>query len=231
VKDLILSHVYQYVLVSWPQKGVSDGLKPFYQRRDQLSMDQGCLLWGTRVVIPNSLRNHLLKELYCTHPGIIKMKLLARSYMWWPGLDLDVEGLVKNCQECALQRNLPPVSPLHSWPWANMPMKRIHVDFAEIEGYQVLIIVDVHSKWIEAIPVTTSTTFQALQIFFANFGLPEKIVSDNGLQFTATDFAEYCMNKGIKHSRTPLYHPATRRVFSQDKSHPVGSSARLKVIE
>ena len=103
VKDPILSQVYQYVLGGWPQKGVSDALKPFYQQRDQLSTDQGCLLWGTRVVIPDSLRSRLLKELHCTHPGIVKMKLLARSYMWWPGLDLHVERIVKNCQECALQ--------------------------------------------------------------------------------------------------------------------------------
>ena len=212
VKDSVLSHVYQYVLEGWPQKGVSDELKPFYQRRDHLSTDQGCVLWGTRVIIPNSLRSRLLKELHYTHPGIVKMKLLARSYMWWPGLDLDVERIVRNCQECARQRNLPPVSPLHSWPWANMPMKRIHIDFAEIEGYQVLVIIDVHSKWIEAIPLcqaTTATTLQALQKFFANFGLPEEIVSDNGPQFTATDFAEYCRNKGIKHTRTPPYHPAS----------------------
>ena len=151
----------------------------------------------------------MLKE---PHPGIVKMKLLARSYMWWPGLDLDVERTVRTNQECAMQRKLPPVSPLHSWPWANMPMKQIHLDYAEIEGYQVLIIIDVHSKWIEAIPLrqaTTATTLQALQIFFANFGLPEEIVSDNGPQFTSTDFAEYCRNKGIKHSRTPPYHPAS----------------------
>ena len=79
----------------------------------------------------------------------------------------------------------------------------MHVDFAEIEGYQVLIIIDVHSKWIKAVPlrqVTTATTLQALQTFFANFGLPEEIVGDNGPQFTASDFAEYCRNKGIKHS-------------------------------
>ena len=65
---------------------------------------------------------------------------------------------------------------------------------------------------IEAIPLrqaTTAATIQALQTFFANFGLPEEIVSDNGSQFTALDFAEYCRNKGIKHSRTPPYHPAS----------------------
>ena len=69
----------------------------------------------------------------------------------------------------------------------------------------MLVIIDVHSIR----QATTATTLQALQTFFANFGLPEEIVSDNGPQFTATDFAEYCRNKGIKHSRTPPYHLAS----------------------
>ena len=48
-KDPIVAPVYQYVLEGWPQKGVSENLKAFHQQRDQLSTDQGCLLWGTRV--------------------------------------------------------------------------------------------------------------------------------------------------------------------------------------
>jgi len=53
IKDSVLSHFYPYVLQGWPQKNVSNGLKPFYQRRDQLSTDQGCWLWGTMVIIPD----------------------------------------------------------------------------------------------------------------------------------------------------------------------------------
>ena len=127
------------------------------------------------------------------------MKLLAHSYMWWLGFYLNTE-IVKSCQECAMQCNLPPVSQLHSWPWANMPMKRLHIDFAEIEGFQVLIIIEVHSEAIPLRQAMTSATYQALQIFFSNFRLPEETVSDNGPQFTATASAEYCNNKGIKHS-------------------------------
>ena len=55
-------------------------------------------------------------------------------------------------------------------------MKRLHIDFAEIVGLQVLIIINVHSKWIEAKPlhtVTAATTIQALKTFFPNFGLPD----------------------------------------------------------
>ena len=45
------------------------------------------LIAGTRVVIPDSLQSGLLKELHCTHPGIAKMKLLARTAATHSGKD------------------------------------------------------------------------------------------------------------------------------------------------
>ena len=89
---------------------------------------------GTRVIVLEALQGRLLNELYYTHPGIIKMKLHACIYMWWPNLDQNIEDLVKSCRECATQRSLPPIAPLQSWPWANQSLKRLHIDFAEIEG-------------------------------------------------------------------------------------------------
>ena len=103
-----------YVMEGWPQRGVEDNLKPFYHRKDQLTTDQGCLLWGTRVIIPKVLQSRLLQELHFTHPGVVKMKLLARSYMWWPKIDCNIEEIVKTCKECTAQRSLPPVAPSHS---------------------------------------------------------------------------------------------------------------------
>ena len=55
-KDGFLSQVYRFLLEGWLQRGVDDSLKPFYQCKDQLKADQGCLLWGTRVIIPLSLQ-------------------------------------------------------------------------------------------------------------------------------------------------------------------------------
>ena len=127
-------------------------------------------------------------------------------------MDKDIESVVTSCQSCAAQRSLPPVAPLHTWPWASHPMQCIHIDFASIEQFQVLVIIDSHSKWIEAMPLrsaTASTTVDALRIFFASFGLPTEIVSDNGPQFTAQDFKDFYVNNGIKHTLIPPYHPAT----------------------
>lgn len=74
------------------------------------------------------------------------------------------------------------------------------------------MIIDSHSKWIEAILLrfaTASTTVDVLRIYFASFGLPKEIVSDNEPQFTAKDF---CVNNGIKHTLIPLYYPGTNGV-------------------
>ena len=61
-----------------------------------------------------------------------------------------MEEIVRSCNKCAAQHGLPPMAPLHSWSWVNQRMKWLHIDFAKIEGLQVLIIIDVYSKCIEA---------------------------------------------------------------------------------
>ena len=103
-------------------------------------------------------------------------------------MDSNIEEIVRSCNGCAVQRGLLPVALLHSWLWANQPMKQLHIDFAEIEALQILIIIDVHFKWIETKPLHTATAVpqsKHLKHFFSNFGLLDEIISDNGPQFTA----------------------------------------------
>ena len=56
-------------------------LKPYHLRLLELSTEAGCLLWGSRVVIPVLLQKKILEELHDVHPGICRMKALARSYV------------------------------------------------------------------------------------------------------------------------------------------------------
>ena len=97
--DPQLSKVLQYVRKGWPEK-ISDTLCPFWQRRSELTVEGDSVLWGVRVVIPVKLRYHVLKELHRGHPGVVRMKALARTYVWWPELDRDVEDRVKACMSC-----------------------------------------------------------------------------------------------------------------------------------
>lgn len=61
--------VYHSIQEGWPEE-VRDELKPYWSRRLELSVLDGCILWGNRVVIPLPGRNGLLAELHGGHPGV-----------------------------------------------------------------------------------------------------------------------------------------------------------------
>ena len=126
----LLATVTQYVLHGWPSKPDNDDQRPYFNHRQELSVDDNCLLWGTRVVIPPQARNLLLDELHVGHPGIERMKRLARSYLWWPSLDTEIESKVKSCVACQSNRKMPATAPLHSWEWPHRPWSRVHIDYA-----------------------------------------------------------------------------------------------------
>ena len=210
--DPVLSQVRRFVEQGW-----SDQTPPefdcYRHRKDELSVKQGVLFWGASVIIPPKGRDALLRELHDTHPGMVKMKALARSYLWWPGLDMEIERHVKDCNTCQIYSRQPPVAPLHPWEWPGRTWHPIHIDYAgPFEGRMLLIIVDAHSKFIDAHIVssaTTSVTLTKLRQTFSFTGLPHTIVSDNGSCFTSDEFEQFCRANGIKHVRCSPYHPSS----------------------
>ena len=142
-----------------------------------------------------------------------RMKSVARSYLWWPGLDKELEECVQNCVACQAVKSVPAPAPLHPWVWPDKPWKRVHLDFAgPFMGRMYLIAVDAHSKWPEVIEMTSTTAQKAiteLRRIFAAYGLPEQVVTDNGPQFVADEFATFMKMNGIKHIRCAPYHPSS----------------------
>ena len=211
-RDPLLSRVLQYIQQGWPIHGDQE-LKPFWSKQTELTVQDGCLLWGSRVVIPQPGRKQLLQELHEGHPGISRMKSLARTFLWWPGMDANIEEMVKRCSECQKNRAAPPVAPLHPWNWPTRPWARVHIDFAgPFLNSMFLILIDAHSKWIEVFQMTSTTSsavIQRLQTVFAQFGLPETVVSDNAPNFVSTEFETFLSKNGIAHVTSSPYHPAS----------------------
>ena len=164
-------------------------------------------------MVPQRLRARVLRELHEAHLGGAKMKNMARRYVWWPGIDAELEGLARDCTDCAEKRGAPPRSALHPWEPAGGPWERIHVDFAgPFQSSYFFIVYDSHTKWLEAIPMretSTESTIRELRAMFARFGIPRQLVSDNGPQFTAGQFAEFTSNNGVRHIRVAPYHPSS----------------------
>lgn len=85
-------------------------------------------MWGYRMIIPASSRQTVLKQLHCSHMGIVKTKSWARSYVWWPRID-DVEALCRACETCSLEVDAPPRATPQHWPYAPQPWTRLDIDF------------------------------------------------------------------------------------------------------
>ncbi len=100
-RDPILSKVY---VKGWPSK-VSAEFLPYFSKQNSLSTEENCLFYINRVVVPSELKSEVLKILHECHTGIVRMKMMSRSYVWWPLCDKDVEDYVNNCLIC--QQTLP----------------------------------------------------------------------------------------------------------------------------
>ncbi|XP_014206388.1 uncharacterized protein LOC106637924 [Copidosoma floridanum] len=179
--DVILRQVRQYLIQGWPKKVVG-GLEPYKHRHLELTSENGCIFWGHRVVVPAALRGEVLRELHSIHWGII-------------------------------QYNDPPRATLHVWKWPDVRTQRIHVDFCgPIDGCMYIVIIDAYSKWVdvrELSYVTAATTIRVLKEYFAVWGLPEVVVSDNGPTLTSDEFHSFLRNNNVEHIRSAPYHPAS----------------------
>ncbi|GFX02958.1 uncharacterized protein K02A2.6 [Trichonephila clavipes] len=158
--------------------------KDLQGREAQYTIEDGCIMYGQRVCIPRKFRKNVLEELHAGHLGILKMKAIARSFVYWKNIDNDIEEAAKNCVDCARYKADPPKSKVHYWEYPSMPWERIHVDFAgPIFEHTFFLIVDAHSKWLEVYPMkvtTTKKTIECLRDSFARFGLPrDKLRRDN----------------------------------------------------
>lgn len=180
----------------------------------QFSLSNGIILRGSRVVIPEKHRAKIIEELHETHPGVVRMKGLARRYVYWKNMDVEIESLVKACRACAETKKDPKKAPLRKWDEPDENFQRIHIDYAgPINNMHFLVVVDAKSKWPEVvssrISPTSQSTIQILeQIFFRN-GLPECIVSDNATIFKSLEFTDFCKQNGITQKFSPPGHPAT----------------------
>jgi len=103
-KAPILAKVLTYIMQGWPEKSPGDELFPYWTRRLELGVQDGRLLWGNRIIVPVQGRAVVLQELHESHPGVVHMKLLAWSYVWWPSINRDIEHKVQQCHQCQVNQ-------------------------------------------------------------------------------------------------------------------------------
>jgi hypothetical protein len=212
LEDKILQKLAKMCKNGWPKKCNDSDLIPYFPKREQISEVEGCLVYGERIIIPEIFREKLLKTMHFAHPGIVRMKAIAKDHMYWPGISNDIEKLVRQCNECQSAAKNPIKNSLHPWPNSTEVFQRIHIDFAGPcqDGHSYFLMIDSYSKWPEVYRMSTTSapaTVQVLRTVVDRFGIPKEIVSDNGSQLTSYEFDQFCKEFAIKHTFSPPYHP------------------------
>ncbi|UYV65720.1 hypothetical protein LAZ67_3005233 [Cordylochernes scorpioides] len=175
---------------------------------------EGCIFVDSRAVIPRTCQDQMLKLLHQGHIGINRMKSLARSSVWWPKMDSQIEEFVKECSPCMHHQTAPPAENT-PWPRTNQPWLRVHVDHFYFGGDCYLLVVDANSNWIEVFPVrgtTSQENIKPLRECFARYGLPQCLVSDNGPPFNSLEFKEFLRKNNVYHLTSPAYNPSSNGI-------------------
>ncbi|XP_048244738.1 uncharacterized protein K02A2.6-like [Haliotis rufescens] len=239
-RDPTLSRVRNFLLSGWPSINLEESFTPFVKRKHELSVLDGCVLWGNRIVVPPQGREIVVNMLHEAHPGISRMKSVARGFVWWPKMDDELELKVKTCSVCQQSRPVQAEASLHFWEWPEHPWSRLHLDYAgPFLGKMFLVCIDAHSKWLEVFPVNSATstaTIDCLRHMFATHGLPDQVVTDNGTCFTREEFSVFMKRNGITHTCVAPYHPASNglaeravQTFKSGIKHMTGGTLDTKL--
>ena len=128
-------------------------------------------------------------------------------------MDQEIVKNVKGCDKCQSNQSAPAEAPLRPWEWPGLPWSRIHIDYGgTYKGEMFLVVVDAYSKWLEVHrmkSIMSTATSEELKEVFATHGIPATLVSDNGSNFTSSEFQEFMKNNGIKRIKVAPYHPVS----------------------
>jgi len=212
-KDELLQSVKKFIKSRWPvlrllrQHADWSHLEGFCRRRESLTIEQGCILFKERVVIPTALRTKVLDLLRQGHPGFQLMKSLVLKFAYCTGMEHDIEENVGLCGPCAEAAKKPVKATLQSRPPATKPYERIHLDQDGPHlGRQFLMVVNAYLKYPDVISVSSTTSKQTVEILrklFVQHGILEIIVNDIGMQFTSHEFRDLSKANAISHILSP----------------------------
>ena len=208
--DYVLKTVMHHRLNQWPDKrNISKTLKPYYNERSFLSVNDGLLLKGSRIVIPATFRNDILRHLHDGHQGMSKTRENAANSVWWPGLCTDIDKMVQTCKECAKSRR-ERVEPMQGTPFPPRAWSRVATDFFYLNGKQYLLAIEYYSRDIEVCSVTRANKSETIEFYksvFAKHGIADVLVSDNGTQYSSEEFCRFSASWSFEHVTSSPHYP------------------------
>lgn len=204
--------VKHYVKNGWPaaRNLCRFETRPYYAYAHELTIVNDILFKGTQFVIPKSLRKSMLEKIHEGHLGEIKCKTRARELVFWPGMSHDIENIVSSCPTCTTYRNKHSNQPINSQNIPDFPFQIVGSDLFVFNGEIYIIVVDYFSCYPEVIllgkDASSRKVINSLKPVFARFGIPLKLITDNGPQYSSHEFKQFAEEWDFIHkTSSPRY--------------------------
>ena len=212
--DPELSALREIIHAGWPGKRqqVPVHLRKYWAYRDELSIENGLILKGERVIIPESQRSDIIERIHQAHQGVDKCRLRAKSCVFWPNISKDIESRVQKCEICQERQNSQAHETLEPHEVPTRPWQVLGTDLFFWNGDEYLLICDYYSKFpiirkIPSGPATGKTVVSLTKCVLSEQGVPEVIISDNGPQYDCRSYREFSKEWGFQHTTSSPRYP------------------------
>ena len=167
----------------WPKsrQECPPSVQPFWDSRYDLTMVDGLLVKGCRIVVPKKLQNDVLARLHNAHQRMERTKRRARQSCYWPGMNVQVEKMVSACDEGLKRKPSKPKEELKPRPVPTRPWEKIGSDLFELSKKHYVIITDYYSLWPEVYQLKEANSAQVIECMkevFSRHGIPTELLSD-----------------------------------------------------
>ena len=185
-------------------------LQEYHQFREHLHTVDGVILYKYRIVIPPSLRQHILTVLHSAHQGTTSMNARAEATVFWPGINPAIRVMRESCNHCNRMAPSQPSAPPTPITPPSYPFQLICADFFHYKGVNYLVVIDRYSNWpiIERSHNGTKGLIDCLRRTFVTFGIPDELATDGGPEFTSAathSFYKFGASTTVCHQlRTPI---------------------------
>ncbi|GBM62968.1 Transposon Tf2-8 polyprotein [Araneus ventricosus] len=170
-----------------------------------------------RIVIPKSLIKVCIETAHAPHFGVRKTFEFIRHKYQWKGMYLDTKNFCEHCEKCLENKPKAKLTQTQMIPKRNLaPGQCIAIDVVgklprstDNKNF-ILTIIDHYSRYLEAYPlqnITSRTIINCLNKYFANFGLPKFLITDNATNFISNEMVEFFDRLNIQHRKSSIYYP------------------------
>ena len=202
----------QVIRNGWPDRKeeVPAEIRNYFHFREELTIQDGILFKGNRVIVPGALRPYMVKKVHASHIGVEGCLRKARDVLFWPGMSAEIKDCVSKCDTCNTYQANQQKEPLIPHDPPKRPWSHVATDLFSFDNKDWFIVVDYWSDYFELnqLPDThASAVIKALKNQFARHGIPDTLYSDNGPQFACKEFQGFASEWQFDHQTSSPRYP------------------------